>query len=182
MGFSSHFALSPSSLGNEIHEAANAAAAVNRGRGSLDDFNVIRSRHGSLIIAAIFHAAESAKEVVADITADEDAARNSKVASCKCAGCNGDDIVHRLHVVSRQQFRIGYGDRARNFFKRLVQTEEAVGRLIRNHIERIDARFYRNGSCGQRQLQREIQRHLLAAATVTVFSISLNPGAAVVIL
>src|SRR5260370_20048488 len=92
-------ALAARTLGNEVEEPTDAAAAIDRRRRTLHHFNVIRGRHRRLEIAAVLHAAESTEKVVADVAAQEHAARNAEIAAGERPRGHRYDVVDRFHAV-----------------------------------------------------------------------------------
>ena len=117
-------ALAACGLRNEVQEATDAAAAIDRRGRTLHNLDVIRGSNRSLKVAPVLHSTKSAEEVVADVAAQEHAARDAEVAAGERSGRDSNNVVDRLHGVAFERFRIGHRDGPRRFLNGLGETEE----------------------------------------------------------
>src|SRR5260370_39976311 len=98
--------LATRALGNEVEEAADASAAINRRWRSLDHLDVVRGRYRRLEIAAVLHSTKSAEEGVAASAAQEHATRNPQIAASERPRGYRYHRVDGFHAVAQRGFRI----------------------------------------------------------------------------
>src|SRR3974377_1375182 len=103
-------ALAAGCLGYEVEETANAAASIDWRRWPFDDFNVIGGGHRSRVVTAILHAAEPTAKVVADVTAQKHAPRNTEVTPRVGAGGYSNNVVYCLHRIAKQRLLVSHRD------------------------------------------------------------------------
>ncbi len=127
------------SLGLEVEDAADLAAAVGDRRRALDHFDIVGRPHRGREVARVLDAPEAAEEIVGEVAAHLQFTGHAEIVAGESSWRDVDEVVDVADAVEADDRRLDQGDRPRRLLQGQRQPEDAAGLAIRQDVVEVVA-------------------------------------------